>query len=330
MVRVAVPQTLTRERVRPSEGRRTRLSGPTMGVTWRVDAIAPRSVSDAQIAAAAQAAVDLVVAQMSTWEPQSDLSRFNCADAGWHEVPPELLSVAEAGLDIARRSGGAFDPTLGVLVDLWGFGPPGGRSSPPDPGALAAARAGFGSLELDVAERRLHQPGGLTLDLSGIAKGFGVDQVGRALEALGLSAFLLEVGGELLGAGVKPSGEPWFVAVERPPEAGEELEPIVVALADLSIASSGDWRRRFEVQGRAYSHTLDPHTRAPIDNGVAAVTVLHPTCMQADAWCTALAVLGPEQGLAMAEAEGLAALFLLRQGQGWRELMSSAFAELLE
>jgi FAD:protein FMN transferase len=330
MVRVAVPQTLTRERVRPPAGRLTQVSGPTMGVAWTVTAVVPQGLTDPDIRLAAQAAVDQVVAQMSTWEPESDISRFNRADVGWREVPEALFSVVEAGLEIAGLTGGAFDPTLGALVDLWGFGAPGARTQPPAVASLHAARAGCSELEFDRRGRRLRQPGGLQLDLSGIAKGFGVDQLAAAMERLGLTSYLVEIGGELRGAGVKPSGEPWFVALERPSDADESLEPILVALADLSIASSGDWRRRFAAGGRTFSHTLDLSSRAPIDNGLAAVTVLHADCMRADAWCTALMVLGPQRGQEIAIAEGLAAAFLLRTPGGYVEQFSPPFQALLD
>lgn len=328
MARVAVPLQLSREATRPRDGRLVRCAGPTMGVGWTAQVVIPDGLGEAQILTAVQAAVDEVVAQMSDWEPDSDLSRFNAAAPGWVDVPEGLLTVVRAGLELAEATGGAFDPTLGRLVGLWGFGPAGRAEAPPAEAALATAPAGWRSLDLDESRNRIRQPGGLSLDLSGIAKGYGVDRAGRAIEALGVRDWLVEIGGELRGAGVKPSGEPWFVEIEAPP--GAALEPLLIALHGLAVATSGEWRRSFEHQGRRYGHTLDPATRRPLACGVEQVTVLHEACMQADALCTALAVLGPEGGPAFAEAAGLAARFVIRDGDGLREVLSPAFAAMLD
>lgn len=328
MARIAIPLELTRALTRPGEGRPVRCAGPTMGVEWSVRAIAPDGLGEAEIRGGVQAAVDDVVRQMSDWEPQSDLSRFNAAPPGWVEVPAGLLQVVRAGLALAEATGGAFDPTLGRLVGLWGFGPGGPVGDLPADAALAATPAGWRQVELDLEAGRLRQPGGLALDLSGIAKGYGVDRAARALEDLGVRDYLVEIGGELRGAGVKGSGEPWFVEIESPP-GGVVFEPVVVALHGLAVATSGEWRRSFDHAGRRYGHTLDPATRRPLSNGVEQVTVLHRECMQADALCTALSVLGPDAGLAFAEASGLAALFVLRDGERLCEVHSRAFAAML-
>lgn len=306
-----------------------RLTGPTMGVTWTLNAHAPPQVTDAAIEAAVQGACNLVVAQMSTWEPHSDVGLFNRAPAGsWIAVPPELASVVRAALELAQDSGGAFDPTLGTLVDLWGFGPAGAVDRPPAAAARQAARVGWRGLRLD-AQARLFQPGDLALDLSGIAKGYGVDLAAAALEALGVRDFLLEIGGELRGSGVKGDGEPWWVEIERPPAAELPEPPVLVALHGLSIATSGDWRRGFTADGHRYSHTLNPAARAPVEGDLAAVSVLHRECMQADAICTALMVLGPEAP-AFAEQRSIAALLVRRTGGGFEEWISPAFARLLD
>jgi thiamine biosynthesis lipoprotein len=330
MNRVAVPLHLTRDRCRPRAGRLVRLSGPTMGVTWTVSAVAPPDLAETVIRAAAQQAANAVVAEMSDWEVDSDLSRFNRAAPGWVAVPDGLMTVVRAGLDLARDSDGAFDPTLGALVDLWGFGPSGPRKAAPDQGALRSAGAGWRALGVDVEGGRLHQPGGLAQDLSGIAKGYGVDRLALALEALGGRDYLVEVGGELRGAGVKPDGEPWFVEIERPPGLACNEPPILVALHDLSIATSGEWRRGRLQEGRRIGHTIDPASRVPIRGPVASVTVLHAQCMQADALCTALAVMGADAGLAFAEARGLAALYMQEAGGRLEERMTSAFAAMLQ
>jgi len=330
MRRVAVPLSLTPEAARPRAGRPVSLGGPTMGVTWSLRAWAPHELADATLAAAVQTACDTVVAQMSTWEPDSDLSRCNAAAPGtWAPAPAHLLTVLSVALDVARLSGGAFDPTVGSLVDLWGFGPAGPVTTEPAASRLRAASLGWRGVRIDAERRAILQPGGLRLDLSGIAKGFGVDLAAEALEALGVRDYLLEIGGELRGGGVKGDGEPWWVEIEPPPEADFAEPPILVALHGLSIATSGDWRRTWSVGGMCYSHTLDSATRAPVDGSVAAVSVLHAQCMQADALCTALTVLGPAAE-AFAIRHGIAAHIVSRNASRLREWVSPALARLID
>lgn len=330
MRRVAVPLSLTAESTRPRDGRPASLEGPTMGVTWSLRAWVPRGLTDAVLSAAVQGACDTVVAQMSTWEPGSDLCRFNAAPAGaWVEVPPHLMSVVAAAYDLAEETGGAFDPTVGALTDLWGFGPAGPVAAAPDRASRNLAATGWRELRLDRPDGRLFQPGGLRLDLSGIAKGFGVDLAAEALEALGVRDYLLEIGGELRGGGVKGDGEPWWVEIESPPGGELPQPPILIALHGLSVATSGDWRRTWSDGSGRYSHTLDPITRAPVAGSVASVSVLHASCMQADALCTALTVLGPA-GEAFACEHDIVARIVSRGQAGLTEWMSPAFARLVD
>ena len=307
-----------------------------MGTAWAVKFANPAMLPLEAVRAAIAAALDGVVAQMSPWEPGSDISRFNNAPAGSvQQLPDDFFHVLEAALAWAAESGGACDPTVGALVDLWGFGPRAlplqgpGRDAPPDAQAIAGALScsGWQRLVLDAATRSARQPGGLRLDLSGIAKGFAVDQVVAALAALGLGNALVDVGGELRGIGRRPDGRPWRVGVDG--AAGQEAYS--VALDGLAVATSGDAWHAFEHGGRRYSHTIDPRTGAPVAHALASVSVLHPQCMQADALATVLTVLGPDEGLAFAQARGIAALFLERVGDasGTRERMSAAFAQFL-
>lgn len=327
-MRIAIPHGLTAEATRPRPGRAVRLSGPTMGVSWTLLANAPLDVSDTALTAAVQVAADMVVGQMSSWEPGSDLSRFNAAPAGaWIAAPGHLLHVTKAALALADASDGAFDPTVGEAVDLWGFGAWGAAQRPPTQERLAAAIQGWRTLEID--GDRMRQPGGLRLDLSGIAKGYGVDLAAHAVANLGVRDFLIEIGGELRGFGVRANGEPWWVDLERPPEAHLAEPPLRIALHGLSVATSGDWRRQFTWNDQRYSHTIDPRTRAPVRTRLAQVSVLHVSCMQADALCTALAVLG-DAAESYAETHGIAACFLWREAGGWRESLSPALAGLLD
>ena len=297
--------------------------GETMGTSWSARIVSTRPA--AEVRAAIRHALDGVIAEMSNWEAGSDLSRFNRAPIGlWQDIPADLAQVLDAALTLARVSGGAFDPTAGTLITLWGFGPA-GRGDLPTEADLAAAPIGWQKVER--ADTRARRTADVHLDLSGIAKGFGVDAVARSLKALGISDFLVEIGGELVGAGVKPDGQPWWIELEAPP--GARIAPLRVALHDLAVATSGDYRRFFEIGGQRYAHTIDPRTRRPVANGIASATVLHQSCMLADGWATALSVLGPEEGLALAVDKGLAARLIVRDRFGSREILSPVLAEML-
>jgi thiamine biosynthesis lipoprotein len=309
------------------------LGGHTMGTTWQVKLTAAPGRDLHPLHAGIQAQLDAVVAQMSTWEAASDISLFNRAAAGTTLSLPALFAdVIDCALDIARRSDGAFDPTVGPLVALWGFGAHAHARRVPDAALLAATRARCGWLRLQWQDRGLVQPGGLELDLSAIAKGFAVDLTSRWLRSQRIAAALVEVGGELHGYGRKPDGQPWRVLVEAGPEEEAQLShaPRVLALDDLAVATSGDRWHAFEHDGARYSHTLDPRVGVPVDRTAAAVTVVARDAMQADGWATALTVMGVEAGMAFAAANALAARFITRTAHGIDEHLSPAFAQLLE
>jgi len=206
-------------------------------------------------------------------------------------------------------------------VEAWGFGPS-GRTGP-----LPAHRRGWDEIAIRMETREALQPGGVTLDLSAIAKGFAVDRVAHLLEQRGVESFLVEIGGELRGRGIKADRQPWWVGVEGPPEGfGGE---ILVALHNASIATSGDYRRYFERDGVRFAHTIHPRMAAPAQNGVASVSVIHESTMAADAYSTALAVLGDEDGIALADRLHLAAVFVVRDGRELRVRFSEAFRAML-
>lgn len=281
-----------------------------MGTTWSLRFDNPRMLPLAQVREAVEAALALVIAQMSHWETDSDISRINRAAAGArHLLPQEFADVMRCAASWAVASGGAIDPTVGPLVACWGFGPEAQESGLPETQALADARArvGWEQLAFDAAEGSLLQPGGVSLDLSGIAKGFAVDHGVEALRALGLADFLFEIGGELRGVGRRPGGQPWHVRVDGGPAFSRPI-----ALADMAVATSGDrWHQRTH-EGKRWSHTIDPRTGEPTTHALASVTVLHAQCMQADALATVLTVLGPDEGWDFAEQHSIAALFVSR------------------
>ena len=313
-----------------------RLGGHTMGTTWSVVLAAPADADLHALHAGIERQLDIVVRQMSTWRADSDISRFNRSEAGqWQRLPDEFLAVLGAALDIAACSGGAYDPTVGPLVQAWGFGPAGDVPRIPDEAELAELhrRVGWQRLLFQPQQHRLLQPGQAWLDLSAIAKGHAADLVARQLREDGIGAALVEVGGELVGHGRKPDGQPWRVlvesAAEEDPESQAMLPARVLALDGLAVATSGDRWHRFERDGQRYAHTIDPRSGRPVPQAAAAVSVVARDAMHADAWATALTVMGAEEGFAFAERNGLAARFVVRSAAGPVETMTPAFSEHL-
>jgi thiamine biosynthesis lipoprotein len=299
-----------------TELRRFALSGPAMGSRWTAVLYAPATTDAARLTETLAAAVEAVERQMSTWRAESDLMRLNAAPLGeWVALPADLAHVLEAALRIGKLTDGAFDVGVGAAVASWGFGAQAAErpGAPPGPCALAVD-----SLDLDARGARARKRAATTLDLSGIAKGFGVDALARALDAQGFDSYLVGIDGELRARGLKPDGAPYAVALERP-EIGVRAAMGVVALHEAAVATSGDYRYVREAPdataGRAtrWSHTIDPATGAPVANALAAVTVMARTAMEADAYATALMALGPERGESVARRLGLDALLAIRR-----------------
>lgn len=295
------------------------LGGETMGTRWHVRLAAPANFDRAALLAAIDARLEAILAQMSHWRGDSVLSRFNRSPGGtWCALPADFARVYHAALDVAERSGGAFDPAIGELVNLWGFGPE-PITGPPGEASLATARerAGIAHLAYDPDTRRLRQPGGVSLDFSGVAKGFAVDALGAVLRERGCHHALVEIGGELLGMGLRPDGDPWWVDLETP---AAEIAPLRIALHQLGVATSGDY-----VRGQ---HTIDPRTGQPVVHALA-VSVIHRSAMMADAWATALTVETPASMQELAMMEGLSVRAILRNSAGFSEWISPALAALL-
>ncbi len=309
------------------------LQGQAMGTSWHLKAIAPAGRSE-ELNGLVKQRLARLTAQMSAWEPESDLSRFNRAPADtWYTLPEELFSVVAHARELAQDTDGAFDPTIAPLVALWGFGSDGAARTVPPPTeeiAQAKARIGWRRMQLRPATRELFQPGGLSIDINALGPGFAVDEIWRALRQAGVKDFLIELGGEMRTSGWRPGGEPWRVAVERPDQHEDDVQfDTVVALRDAAIGSSGDYRIGFTHQGRRYSHTLDPRRGEPVQHTAAAVSVVADVAMRADALAAALMVLGPDEGLRYAQQRGIAAVFTLRdENGGYRRLASPAFEQV--
>ncbi|MCA9511567.1 MAG: FAD:protein FMN transferase [Myxococcales bacterium] len=301
-----------------AEREQVELQGAAMGTTWSVKLADPGLDAAAQRAAADAIAerLERVDRLMSTWKPDSELSRFNAHEGtDSFALSPETYAVLEIAQRVAEESGGAFDVTVGPLVDAWGFGSEGRREPPAGPVLRALReRTGWRKLALGPLGRtvRKSRPD-VRVDLSAVAKGYAVDLVARGLESAGRERFLLEVGGELRASGERPGGGAWRVAIEAP-DAPADARRVhrVVELRDVSMATSGDYRNYYERDGRRLSHTIDPRTGHPIEHRLASVSVIHPEAAWADAWATALDVLGPEEGYSLAASKGLPAYFLVR------------------
>ncbi|WP_311197402.1 FAD:protein FMN transferase [Rugamonas brunnea] len=312
----------TSSELSPEQPERYSLNGETMGTRYTALFYGPPGLDRAAIHASLFAAVDQVDRQMSNWNPDSDLCRLNAAPAhAWLAVPAELAQVLATGLRISLQSDGAFEMGVGDLVARWGFGPaqrqPTTTGMAPPPAVFTPATT---ALEVDLGRLRVRKHAPLALDLCGIAKGYGVDKLAHCLDGWGIDRYLVGIDGEMRARGTKPDGAPWAVALEKPTYGTREVAG-VMELEDMAIATSGDYRHWVDVDGTRYGHTMDPAQGRPLSNGLAAVTVLSSTCMLADAWATALMVLGPVEGVALARQRGMDALFVLRDGDGLRETL---------
>jgi FAD:protein FMN transferase len=302
-----------------------------MGTSYNIKASQlPDSLTTKEIDRQIKEVLDKVNGQMSTYQKDSELSLFNQqVSTGWVPVSPELYTVIREALKISQLSNGLFDVTVGPLVNLWGFGPEEMAANAPADAVVKARlnQIGFHRLKLkndgmfvkkDIPE--------LYVDLSGIAKGYGVDQVALQFERLGIMDYMVEIGGEIRVKGKNNHGQAWQIAIEKPTTEKRLIEK-VLAITDTGMATSGDYRNYFEVDGVRFSHTIDPRTGRPISHKLASVTVLSETSMEADGLATAFMVMGPEVGYKFAEEHQIPVFFIIKTGNGFEEKMSTAFVE---
>ena len=311
------------------------LSGLTMGTNYSIVAIDhSKSIDQAELQSAVDQALGQVNVQMSNWDASSEISRFNAAAAGESlSVSGELHHVMQTAQDVHVASDGAFDVTVGALIDLWGFGAGQTRSDMPSDAEIAQAMACCGqaqSVELEAGG--LKKPNsGAEVYLSSIGKGFGVDQVAAVLKGYGITDYMVEIGGDLYTAGRNPEGQPWQIGIETP-QAFDRGVTQVVGLSDMGMATSGDYRNFFDYDGTRYSHIIDATTGRPVTHDTASVTVLTDNAMLADAWATAMLVMGRERGLEIANDRDMAVLFIDRAAAngetGFKSTASDRFAAL--
>jgi len=311
------------------------INGRTMGTTYHL-VLADKNFPSGQLAHVQQktdSLLQVVNQQMSTYMPESEISRFNRFEkSDRFTVSPAFTRVLRLALQINRESGGLFDVTVAPLVNLWGFGTKGNRNNPPSDQEINTLLKEIGSRYIEVVNDttiRKNNPK-VMLDFSAIAKGFGVDEVAGLLQALNFQNFLVEIGGEVVTRGTK-FGQPWKIGIDRPlPDAvpGSNLEA-VLHLQNAAMATSGDYRNYFTSGDSLYSHEIDPRSGRPIQTGVASVTVLAPSCMLADAMATAIMVMGAQKGRDWVESKpGVEAMIIVHSASGFKEIMSSGFKKM--
>ena len=295
----------------------TLISGETMGSAWTIKLAGRLPASPEALRAGAQAQFDAVNLALSTYRSDSALSRFNADESGeWVAVDAELAEVLAYALSLAQASDGAYDVTVGPLVNLWGFGPDPATNRVPETTAIDAARArvGWRDVQVEAASHRARKRPGMRVDLSSLGKGRGVDRVAEYLDAQGVTNYLIDLSGKLRARGSNARGAPWRIAVERPAADATsglpEIATAVVELHDESVATAGDYRRFFESGGRHYSHIIDPRTGYPVTHSTVSSTAIAANCMQADALATVMMVMPPDQALALADREHLRALLI--------------------
>lgn len=309
------------------------ISGPVFGTTYHINVVLTEDQERLEtLASGIEAVLENVDASMSTWRSDSELSRFNRMDdqSEWVPVSNGMLEVLQTAQEVSRLTSGAFDVTIGPVVNLWGFGPEARPEQVPSPEALdqVLAATGFEKLELRADPPAVRATPAQYVDLSAIAKGYGVDVVARFLEGEGIQAYLVEIGGEVRVNGRKPDGSAWRLAIEQPVSEGRQVNR-VVALESRAMATSGDYRNYYESEGRRYSHTIDPETGEPITHNLASVTVLADDCMTADALATGFNVMGYERANELAVRENIPAYFIVRTEDGFETHQTPAFSSFV-
>ena len=306
----------------------TKIRGLTMGTSYTVELAAP--IDDAvrtRLAQLIEAELAAINRAMSTYDPRSELSEFNRRqNLLWAPASRGLLEVLDSAALISTSTQGAFDVTVGPLVDLWGFGPQYRTRRVPDDAVIERAResVGYQHVQADLSAGAIRKRDSrIQVDVCAIAKGYGVDRVAMVLDGQGVHDYLVEIGGELRARGTT-AGKPWRVGIERPVE-GKHVVGEIVALENRGIATSGTTEDFFEQDGRHYSHIIDPKTARPVEHPAMAASVIADTTMEADAWATALIVLGPERGYSLAQARGLAVMFVTASGKTFDVRVTDAF-----
>ena len=308
------------------------LQGKTMGTTFSVKLFPTRDeLTQLSLFEMVNDELIRINQLMSTYIPDSELSRLNQAKAGQaFTLSPDNVEVLTEAMRLNEISAGAFDVTVGPLVNLWGFGPQGRVTKQPEASLIEESRAWVGADKIQLQGSVAVKSHDKTyIDFSSIAKGYAVDRVAELLEQQGITSYLVEVGGEMRLKGLKPDGKAWTVAVEKPVSNRREVQ-LIFSPGDMGMATSGDYRNYFEENGIRYSHSIDPVTAKPITHKLASVTILHKSAATADALATAINVMGPVKGIEFAEKHQIAAYMIVKTDDGFAEVLSSQFEELID
>jgi len=307
------------------------LQGRTMGTTYNIKIVAAESFDEVKLQEKIDQLLVQVNQQMSTYIPDSELSLFNSSNSlDGIKISDGLKRVVEEAIRLGQLSNGKLDVTIGPLVNLWGFGPEHRPEVIPTDAILNTTkqRIGLDKLSLNGSLLSKSIPD-LYVDLSTIAKGYGVDVVADFIESQGFVNYLVEIGGEMRLKGTKQSGQPWHVAIEKP-VSNERVIQQIIAPQDNAVATSGDYRIYFEDNGVRYSHIIDPHTGKPIDHKLVSVTVIHPSSMTADGLSTAMMVMGAEKAYEFAKQHNLAVYLISKTDDGFKEQATVQFKLFLE
>ncbi|UVJ46594.1 FAD:protein FMN transferase [Pseudomonas sp. LS1212] len=306
-----------------------RVSGPTMGSSFTVQYVrSPGSPGPEEVKGEVETLLAVIDRTFSTYRSDSDIERFNVLPANSCQVMPQpLLRLVQVGEQLAEQSQGAFDLTVGPLLNLWGFGPQAREARVPDAQALASARQRVGYRHLRIQGDRLCKDAAVEVDFNSIAAGYAVDEVVERLQALGVTSYLVEVTGELRAAGRKPDGSHWRVALEVPRDDRQTAQQII-SVDGYGVSTSGDYRNYFERDGKRYSHTLDARTGRPVEHALAAVTVLDSSALMADGLSTLLMILGPQEGWDYALQHEIAAFFVMHADKGFATRVTPAFEQM--
>ena len=310
------------------------LEGTTMGTSYHIKVI-PTPSTTIDFKAVSDKIVDRldeIDHLMSTYKADSEISLFNQHQANkWVDISKETLKVIQVGQQTSKLSHGAFDMTIGNLVNLWGFGPTINLDSMPQQHKIDSLikQIGYQKLQLKTQPPQLLKTAAeIYLDLSAIAKGYAVDAIAKVLLDLHIEHFMVEIGGEIITHGFKSANNPWVIGIQSPATAEQSVQKRLY-LTDIAMATSGDYRNYFEQDGVRYSHTIDPRTGHPINHQLASVTVVSSTCMLADAYATAIMVLGPTKGMEFANKNNIAIFMIIKEGEAFTESTNELFTHYL-
>lgn len=309
------------------------LTGLTMGTSYSVQwRELPASVEVSKLKENIESRLEELNDLMSTYTPHSQLSGFNRSrETGWHAVEPGLAELTALALEVSRQSQGAFDVTVGPLVNIWGFGPDETEFSFPTETEINIAKrsVGYQHLQARLESAALNKKiVDLYVDLSAIAKGYAVDEVAKILNSENIQHYMVEIGGEVKGKGIAPHGDSWRIGIETPQTQRGNIEA-VLSLNNIGVATSGDYRNSFEHEGVTYSHTINPKTGRPVKHNLASVTVMHESVAVADAWATAFMVLGPKAAYKIAQQKQFAVFLITKEGDQYKTTASDKMKKYL-